>query len=131
MWYNYTIRGGKMKFDEYQEQAKTTDLGIENMGEVMAKHTLNVPEFIDKVLGLAGESGEFADKVKKIMRDKRGDFSDEEREAILKELGDVLWYIAEISLYLDMPMSELAQMNLDKLASRKKRGTLTGSGDER
>ena len=120
-----------MKFDEYQEKTKTTDLGIENMGEVMAKHTLNVPEFIDKVLGLAGESGEFADKVKKIMRDKRGDFSDEEREAILKELGDVLWYIAEISLYLDMPMSELAQMNLDKLASRKKRGTLTGSGDER
>jgi NTP pyrophosphatase (non-canonical NTP hydrolase) len=120
-----------MEFDEYQKQASTTDLGIENMGEVMAKKTLNVSEFIDKVLGLAGESGEFADKVKKIMRDKRGDFTEEDREAILKELGDVLWYVAEVSLYLDMPMSELAKNNLEKLASRKKRGTLVGAGDER
>ena len=120
-----------MKFDEYQKQAKTTDLGIENMGLVMTNHSLNVPEFIDKVLGLAGESGEFADKVKKIMRDKRGDFDEEDRINILKELGDVLWYVAEVSLYLDMPLSDLAKMNLEKLASRKMRGTLTGSGDER
>ena len=120
-----------MDFDEYQNRAKTTDLGIENMGEVMSKKTLNVPEFIDKVLGLAGESGEFADKVKKIMRDKRGDFTEEERVELLKELGDVLWYVAEVSLYLDTPMSELAKMNLDKLASRKARGKLEGSGDNR
>ena len=120
-----------MNFDKYQAQAKTTDLGIENMGEVMARKSLNVPEFLDKVLGLAGESGEFADKVKKIMRDKRGDFTEEERLAMLKELGDVLWYVAEVSLYLDMPMSELAKMNLEKLASRKTRGTLVGAGDER
>ena len=120
-----------MKFDDYQAKAKTTDLGIENMGEVMAKKTLNVPEFIDKVLGLVGESGEFADKVKKIMRDKRGDFTDEERVELLKELGDVLWYVAEVSLYLDIPMSKLAEMNLEKLASRKKRGTLEGAGDNR
>lgn len=120
-----------MEFDEYQKQAKTTDLGIKNMGEVMAKKTLNIPEFLDKVLGLAGESGEFADKVKKIMRDKRGDFSEEERLEILKELGDVLWYVAELASYLDISMSELAQMNLNKLASRKKRGTLVGAGDNR
>jgi len=120
-----------MDFDEYQAQAKTTDLGIKNMGEVMQKKTLNVPEFLDKVLGLTGESGELADKVKKILRDKRGDFTEEERVAILKELGDVLWYIAEVSLYLDMPMSELAKMNLEKLASRRARGTLVGAGDER
>ena len=120
-----------MEFDEYQQQAQTTDLGFENMGEVMAKKTLNVPEFLDKVLGLAGESGEFADKVKKIMRDKRGNFTDEERVEILKELGDVLWYVAEVSSYLDMPMNELARMNLEKLASRKQRGTLTGAGDNR
>lgn len=120
-----------MEFDEYQAQAKTTDLGIANMGEVMTQRSLNVPEFLDKVLGLAGESGEFADKVKKIMRDKRGDFSEEDRIAILKELGDVLWYVAEVSLYLDMPMSELAKMNLEKLASRKKRGALVGAGDDR
>lgn len=120
-----------MEFDDYQKKAQTTDLGFENMGEVMAKKTLNVPEFLDKVLGLAGESGEFADKVKKIMRDKRGAFSEEERAEILKELGDVLWYVAELSSYLDTPMSELAKINLDKLASRKKRGTLVGAGDNR
>ncbi|MBQ8985265.1 nucleoside triphosphate pyrophosphohydrolase family protein [Candidatus Saccharibacteria bacterium] len=120
-----------MEFDDYQKQAKTTDLGVNNMGLIMSKKTLNVPEFIDKVLGLAGESGEFADKVKKIMRDKRGEFDAEDRISLLKELGDVLWYVAEVSLYLDMPLSELAQMNLDKLASRKKRGTLVGAGDER
>lgn len=120
-----------MDFDEYQRRAQTTDLGKANMGEVMRKRSLNVPEFLDKVLGVTGEAGELADKVKKIMRDKRGEFDEEERLAILKELGDVLWYVAEVSLYLDMPLSELAQMNLDKLASRKARGALTGSGDER
>ena len=120
-----------MKFDEYQKQAQTTDLGFENMGEVMRARNLNVPEFIDKVLGLTGESGELADKVKKIMRDKKGSFTEEEQLAILNELGDVLWYVAEISLYLDTPLSKLAKMNLEKLASRKARGTLVGAGDER
>jgi len=120
-----------MKFDAYQAKAKTTDLGIGNMGEVMAKKSLNVPEFLDKVLGLVGESGEFADKAKKIMRDKLGRFNEEERVELLKELGDVLWYVAEISLYLDMPMSKLAEMNLEKLASRKKRGKIEGAGDNR
>lgn len=120
-----------MDFDDYQKQAMTTDLGIDNMGEVMRTHSYNVPEFIDKVLGLVGESGEFADKVKKIMRDKRGSFTEEERKEALKELGDVLWYVAEVSSYLDTPMSELAKMNLEKLASRKARGTLVGAGDNR
>ena len=120
-----------MKFDEYQARAKTTDLGIAKRSEVMGKRNLNVLEFLDKVLGLVGESGELADKVKKVLRDKDGVFTEEERMAILKELGDVLWYVAEISLYLDMPMSEIAKMNLDKLASRKARGMLSGAGDER
>lgn len=120
-----------MDFDEYQAQAKTTDLGIANMGEVMTRKSLNVPEFLDKVLGLAGESGEFADKVKKIMRDKKGFYTDEDLEAIVKELGDVLWYVAVTSLYLGVPMSELAQKNIDKLQSRAQRNTLQGEGDDR
>lgn len=120
-----------MRFDEYQEKARSTDLGVKSMGRVMAEETLNIPEFIDKVLGLVGESGELADKVKKIIRDKHGDFDPEDRIALLKELGDVLWYVAEISSYLDMPMNDLAKMNLEKLANRRKRGTLAGAGDER
>ena len=120
-----------MKLDHYQKQTAIYDLGHSNVGEVMAKKSLNVPEFIDKVLGLVGESGEFADKTKKIMRDKLGRFNEEERTELLKELGDVLWYVAEVSLYLDMPLSDLAKMNLDKLSSRKKRGKLEGAGDNR
>ncbi|MBR3253121.1 hypothetical protein IKF85_00125, partial [Candidatus Saccharibacteria bacterium] len=58
----------------------------------MEKRSLNTTGFLDKVLGVTGEAGEFADKVKKILRDKKGEFTDEDREAIIKELGDVLWY---------------------------------------
>lgn len=120
-----------MKLDYYQQQTTLYDLGHSNVGEVMAKKTLNVPEFIDKVLGLVGESGEFADKTKKLIRDKLGRFNEEERIELLKELGDVLWYVAEVSCYLDMSLSDLAKMNLDKLASRKARGKLEGAGDNR
>ena len=120
-----------MKLDYYQQQNTLYDLGHSKVGEVMAKKTLNVPEFIDKVLGLVGESGEFADKTKKLIRDKLGRFNEEERIELLKELGDVLWYVAEVSCYLDMSLSDLAKMNLEKLSSRKKRGKLEGAGDNR
>lgn len=120
-----------MKLDYYQKQTTLYDLGHSNVGEVMAKKTLVVPEFIDKVLGLVGESGEFADKTKKIIRDKLGRFNEEDREELLKELGDVLWYVAEVSCYLDMSLSDLAKMNLNKLSSRKKRGKIEGAGDNR
>ena len=120
-----------MDFDEYQKLAIKTDLDAEFLGEVMKKKNLNTVAFIDKALGVAGEAGEFADKIKKIMRDKNGQFNDEDREAILKELGEVLWYVAVTSLYLGMPMSELAGKNINKLRSRAKRNALQGSGDDR
>ena len=120
-----------MDFDEYQKLAIKTDLDAEFLGEVMEKHSLNTVAFIDKALGVAGEAGEFADKIKKIMRDKKGEFNEEDREAIIKELGDVLWYVAVTSLYLGVPMSELANKNIEKLKSRARRNTLKGSGDDR
>lgn len=120
-----------MKLDEYQAKAETTDLEKDTRGEVMRRHNMMTPGFIDKVLGLSGEAGEAADKVKKIIRDKSGDFTDADREEIAKELGDVLWYVANTALYLDYPLSEIAKMNVEKLASRQKRGVLKGSGDER
>ncbi len=120
-----------MKLDQYQKKTALYDLGHSNVGAVMTQKSLNIPEFIDKVLGLVGESGEFADKTKKIIRDKLGRFNDEDRAELLKELGDVLWYVAEVSLYLDTSLSDLAKMNLDKLASRKKRGKIEGAGDNR
>jgi len=83
------------------------------------------------VLGLAGEAGEVAEHAKKAIRDDGGTISDERRAAMAKELGDVLWYVAQIATELDLDLSEIAQGNLDKLISRQQRGVLSGSGDER
>ena len=86
---------------------------------------------IEKVLGLPGEAGEAADKFKKIIRDKDGLISRLDREEIVKELGDVLWYVAMIAEYLEIPLSEVANVNVDKLESRFKRNKLHGNGDNR
>ena len=87
--------------------------------------------FMEKVLGLAGEAGEAVDKVKKILRDHQGKISEADREALLKELGDVLWYVASVARYLDEPLARVAEGNLAKLESRYQRGKLGGSGDDR
>ena len=86
---------------------------------------------IEKVLGLPGEAGEAADKFKKIIRDKGGVISKASREEIIKELGDVLWYVAMIAEYLEVPLSEVAKVNIDKLESRYKRDKIHGFGDNR
>ncbi len=82
-------------------------------------------------LGLAGEAGEVAEKVKKVIRDKGGVFDNDARAAIAKELGDVLWYVAQIASELSLDLSNVAQGNLDKLADRAQRGQLQGNGDNR
>ena len=86
---------------------------------------------LEKVFGLVGEAGEVADKFKKILRDKGGIATDEEKKELAKELGDVLWYINSVGLYLGVPLEEIAQSNLDKVLSRKERGVIQGSGDNR
>lgn len=82
-------------------------------------------------LGLVGESGEFADKLKKIYRDNGGELTGEKRHALKLELGDVLWYAAAIATELGYDLADVAGSNIAKLASRKERGTLAGSGDNR
>jgi NTP pyrophosphatase (non-canonical NTP hydrolase) len=82
-------------------------------------------------LGIAGEAGEVADKVKKILRDNNGEFTDEKKLEIAKEIGDVCWYIAALCRDLGFSMAEVCQMNLDKLASRQARNKISGSGDDR
>jgi NTP pyrophosphatase (non-canonical NTP hydrolase) len=82
-------------------------------------------------LGLAGEAGEVAEHAKKAIRDDDGAVSDERRTAMAKELGDVLWYVAQLASELGLDLDEIAQGNLDKLLSRQRRGVLSGSGDER
>lgn len=89
------------------------------------------------VMGLAycglglGEAGEVQGKIKKILRDTNGSWSDEQAKEIAKELGDALWYIAMVSKELGYDLEDIASMNLNKLDDRKDRGVLKGNGDNR
>lgn len=82
-------------------------------------------------LGLAGEAGEVCNKVKKVMRDCGGTLTEEYRQSIASEVGDVLWYCAAVAHELTIPLDEIAANVLAKLASRAERGTITGNGDTR
>lgn len=87
--------------------------------------------FVYPTLGLAGEAGEVAEKVKKVIRDKGGRIDEETRALLAKEIGDVLWYCAQLATELGLRLGDVATQNLAKLRSRKERGTLAGSGDNR
>jgi NTP pyrophosphatase (non-canonical NTP hydrolase) len=114
-----------MTFDEYQKKAITTDTYKGKMNSV-TDHS-----FLEKAFGLVGEAGEVAEKMKKIIRDKDGIMNEEDKIEIQKEFGDVLWYISSCSYYLGISLEDVAKMNIDKVLSRKQRGTTKGSGDNR
>jgi NTP pyrophosphatase (non-canonical NTP hydrolase) len=82
-------------------------------------------------LGLCGEAGEAAEKIKKAIRDDGGVLTAERRAALAAELGDVLWYLAQLATEADLELDEIAHANLDKLLSRQERRVLQGSGDLR
>ena len=82
-------------------------------------------------LGLCGEAGEVAEKVKKMVRDDGGELTAHRREALGAELGDVLWYVAQLATEAGLDLGEVAEANLAKLRSRQERAVLQGSGDER
>ncbi|MCA9343017.1 nucleoside triphosphate pyrophosphohydrolase family protein [Candidatus Saccharibacteria bacterium] len=109
-----------MTLNEYQKKALRTAASKE-------KHN----EFFHLVLGLVGETGEIAEKVKKLVRDQNSDISKLDKKDIEKELGDVLWYVATLADFLDIKLEDIGARNIDKLASRQKRGKLAGSGDNR
>ena len=108
-----------MKLNDYQNRARAT--------AIYPRHTA----LAYCVLGLTGEAGEVADKVKKIIRDNDGVLTKESKQEIAKELGDVLWYLANLSAELGLDLQSVAEMNIQKLVSRKQRGKLSGSGDNR
>lgn len=118
----------ELQFNEYQKKAHTTaDYPEGCVGGINANHT----NYLYPALGLSAEAGEVADKYAKAIRDECGRISEERKEGIKKELGDVLWFVAELCTCLDITLEEVAQKNLDKLASRKERGVIHGSGDDR
>lgn len=108
-------------FNDYQRESRKTALYPDIGG-----HKIVYPLF-----GLMGEAGEISEKVKKIFRDKGGVFTDEDKIMIKKELGDVMWYIAQIAYELDIPLEEVATHNIEKLQSRMHRGKIHGDGDNR
>ena len=109
-----------MTFDEYQKLSKRTAI-YPNKGN----------NFVYITLGLVGEAGEIAEKVKKVFRDNNGKMDKERKEIIKKEMGDVLWYMAQLSTELGFSLDEVANLNLSKLMSRMERGALHGDGDNR
>jgi NTP pyrophosphatase (non-canonical NTP hydrolase) len=109
-----------MTFDEYQTLALRTARGKDAKDELF-----------HLTMGLVGEAGEVAEKVKKIIRDHNSDESALDIPNLSKELGDVLWHIAVLGNYFDIPLEKIADDNIEKLASRLKRGTISGSGDDR
>lgn len=109
-----------MNFEEYQKKSRVT-----------AKYPNAGKNYVYPTLGLAGESGEVAEKIKKVIRDKSGVVDEETREMIKKELGDVLWYVSQIATELGLDLDDIAEHNIEKLYSRMERGKLSGSGDER
>jgi NTP pyrophosphatase (non-canonical NTP hydrolase) len=108
-----------VEFSEYQRFSRRT-------AEYPREAWLTYP-----ALGLAGEAGEVAEHAKKAIRDDAARVTDERRAAMAKELGDVLWYVAQLASELGLELDQIARDNLEKLFSRQRRGVLSGSGDER
>ena len=108
-----------MDFNSYQRIAKTTAI-------YPATHKILYP-----ALGLAGEAGEVANKVKKLVRDGTSSLPKEWKEQIGSEIGDVLWYCAVLADDLGISLGKIASENETKLQNRKNKGTLQGSGDTR
>ena len=109
-----------MELSDYQERSRATAV-YPGVGANLLYPTL----------GLCGEAGEVAEKIKKMVRDDAGVLSPERREALAKELGDVLWYVAQLATEAGLDLDAVAAGNLDKLLSRRERDVLRGSGDDR
>jgi NTP pyrophosphatase (non-canonical NTP hydrolase) len=109
-----------VKFSDYQAAARQTAV-YPNRGN----------NFVYPALGLAGESGEVAEKIKKVIRDKNNVIDEDTRQALKKELGDVFWYIAALCDEVGLDMEDVAASNIKKLLDRQERNVLHGSGDNR
>ena len=109
-----------LSFEEYQVGSRKTAV-YPDMGNNLSYPTV----------GLIGELGEFCVKLKEVLLDKERVIDDGVRAGLLKELGDVLWYLAAVASELDLDLGKIAQENLDKVFSRQERDCLRGSGDNR
>ena len=113
-----------MELNEYQKKTRETDLGTG------PEHKIS-PHWLYYVLGLGGETGELIEKIKKHFRDDYGVWTDERKDQVIKEAGDVLWYLARLLDELGIDFNSIAEENLTKLFKRMKENKLHGEGDDR
>ncbi|MEK7648732.1 MAG: nucleoside triphosphate pyrophosphohydrolase family protein [Patescibacteria group bacterium] len=109
-----------MTFEEYQRESQKT-----------ATYPVIGLPFVYPTLGLAGETGEVVEKVKKIFRDNNSTITEEQTQELVKEMGDVLWYLTQLATTLGVSLEDVARMNMEKLRSRLERDALHGDGDNR
>lgn len=109
-----------MDFNEYQKESRKTVI-YPNSGD----------NFIYPAIGLSSEVGEVCGKIKRVLREYGGAVNEEMRHELSKELGDVLWYLAQLSTEFGLSLDDVAIENIEKLQSRKRRGKIKGSGDNR
>ena len=107
-------------FNTYQTESRKT------WGIIPMDHPIVYP-----TMGLMNEAGEVAGKIKKIFRDQNGQITEEDRQSLKNELGDVLWYLTQICTELGLTLEEVAETNITKIFSRQERGKLGGDGDNR
>ena len=108
------------EFNTYQTESRKTS------GIIPMDHPIVYP-----TMGLMNEAGEVAGKIKKIFRDQNGQITEEDRQSLKNELGDVLWYLTQICTELGLTLEGVAETNITKIFSRQERGKLGGDGDNR
>jgi len=113
-----------MEINSYQEECRKTDVGT------AAQDCLN-PGWLYYILGGVGEMGELTEKIKKLFRDKNGIIDDEFRDVLIKECGDVMWYLSRLLDHFDIRFDQVLITNIEKLTSRMERGKIHGDGDNR
>ena len=111
-------------FNAYQEDCRHTDVGT-------AAQDVLSPGWLYYALGISGECGELTEKIKKLFRDKGGVIDEDFRDDVVKEMGDILWYMARMADAFDIPFGYVAETNSKKLISRMVRGKIHGDGDDR
>ena len=114
-----------MTLDEYQQAIIGFDTYTTRV------YDLRDGSYVEKILGLVGEAGELADKYKKVIRDKGSQIGPSDHDALVKELGDVLWYVATLARYLGVSLDDVASQNVEKLTDRQSRSLIHGEGDDR
>jgi NTP pyrophosphatase (non-canonical NTP hydrolase) len=112
-----------MELSEYQKKALVFDYPV----GISIKST----EFFAILLGLAGEAGEISEKFKKIYWHRNGDWNDDDKKEMSKELGDLLWYLSSVASHCGLSLEDIAKENITKLTDRKNRGVSKGNGDNR